>query len=231
MIRKFALLAGLAGLVLGPGCGAWGQPTPGAQRHNAEANKPLPLVSTIFGDNMVLQRGKANTIWGWSTPGDAVMVQVGDKSASGTAGADGRWEVKIDPPAVGGPYTVKIAGANQQVKLKNVLVGDVWLCGGQSNMEVSLRMAQNGSEEVKAANYPDIRFFEVVGGPAYRPKQVIGGQWNVVTPETAARISSVAYYFARRVQQDIHVPIGLVVDAVGGTPAESWTSAAALKPL
>ena len=231
MIRKFALLAGLAGLMLGPGCAAWGQPTPGAQGHNAAANKPLPLVSTIFGDNMVLQRGKANTIWGWSEPGDKVTVQVGDKSASGTAGADGHWEVKINPPPTGGPYTVKISGAKQSVELKNVLVGDVWLCGGQSNMEVSLRMAQNGAKEVEAADYPDIRFFEVVGGPAYHPKQVIGGQWNMVTQETAARISSVAYYFARRVQQDIHVPIGLVVDAVGGTPAEAWASATALKPL
>lgn len=231
MRKKFALLAVILGLLLAPGFAAWGQPTPGARQMEAGANKPLPFVSTIFGDNMVLQRGKANTIWGWSEPGDKIAVEVADKSASGVAGADGRWEVRIDPPATGGPYTVKIAGAKQTAELKNVLVGDVWLCGGQSNMEVSLRMAANGAEEVKAANYPEIRFFEVVGGPAYHPRQVIGGEWNVVTPETAARISSVAYYFARRVQQDIHVPIGLVVDAVGGTPAESWTSAAALKPL
>lgn len=231
MIRKFALLAVLAGLVIMSGSGAWGQPTPGARGHDAAANKPLPFVSTIFGDNMVLQRGKPNSLWGWSEAGDEITVQVADKSAKTTAGTDGRWQVKIDPPPAGGPYTIKIAGAKQSIELKNVLVGDVWLCGGQSNMEVSLRMAANGAEEVKAANYPDIRFFEVRGGPAYHPRQVIGGEWNLVTPETAARISSVAYYFARRVQQDIHVPIGLVVDAVGGTPAESWTSAAALKPL
>ena len=230
-MKKFALLAVLAALAFAPGCDVWGQPTPGAVAHDAAGNKPLPFVSTIFGDNMVLQRGKPNTIWGWSDPGDKVTVQVGGSSASGTAAADGRWQVKIHPPATGGPYTVKIAGAKQSIELKNVLVGDVWLCGGQSNMEVSLRMAANGAEEVKAANDPDIRFFEVRGGPAYRPRQVIAGEWNVVTPETAARISSVAYYFARRVQQDIHVPIGLVVDAVGGTPAESWASAAALKPL
>jgi len=231
VFRKFGLLAAVLAILCAPATGAWAQPTPGARAHNSAANKPLPFVSTIFGDNMVLQRGKANTIWGWSDPGDSVTVQVGDKSATGTAGTDGRWEVKIDPPATGGPYTMKIAGAKQSVELKNVLVGDVWLCGGQSNMEVSLRMAANGDAEVKAANYPEIRFFEVRGGSAYHPRPVIGGEWNVVTPQTAARISSVAYYFARRVQQDIHVPIGLVVDAVGGTPAESWASAAALKPL
>lgn len=229
--RKFALLAACVGLLAISSGVAPAQPTPGAQGHQAQASRPLPFVSTIFGDNMVLQRGKPNTIWGWSDPGDNVTVQVADKSATGTAGADGRWEVKIDPPATGGPYTVRIAGAKQTVELKNVLVGDVWLCGGQSNMEVSLRMAANGADEVKAADHPDIRFFEVVGGPAYHPKQVVGGQWNVVTPQTAGRISAVAYYFARRVQQDIHIPIGLVVDAVGGTPAESWASAAALKPL
>ena len=231
VFRKFGLLAAVLAMVCAPATGTLAQPTPGARAHNSAANKPLPFVSTIFGDNMVLQRGKANTIWGWSDPGDSVTVQVGDKSATGTAGTDGRWEVKIDPPATGGPYTMKIAGAKQSVELKNVLVGDVWLCGGQSNMEVSLRMAANGDAEVKAANYPEIRFFEVRGGSAYHPRPVIGGEWNVVTPQTAARISSVAYYFARRVQQDIHVPIGLVVDAVGGTPAESWASAAALKPL
>jgi sialate O-acetylesterase len=230
MIRKFALLAALSAAFLIPGS-AWAQPTPGARAAESTAGKPLPFVSTIFGDNMVLQRSKPNTLWGWSQPGDNVTVQIADKSASATASADGRWQLKIDPPATGGPYTVKISGAQQSVELKNVLVGDVWLCGGQSNMQVSLRMAQNGAEEVKAANYPDIRFFEVFGGAAYHPRKVIGGQWSVVAPETAARISSVAYYFARRVQQDIHVPIGLVVDAVGGTPAESWTSADALKPL
>jgi sialate O-acetylesterase len=230
-MKKFALLAVLMGLAFGPGFDAWGQPTPGARAAEAATNKPLPFVSNLFGDNMVLQRGKANTVWGWSEPGDKVTVEVADKSASGVAGADGRWEVKIDPPAVGGPYSVKIAGAKQTAELKNVLVGDVWLCGGQSNMQVSLRMAANGADEVKSANYPEIRFFEVSGGAAYHPRNVVGGQWSVVTPETAARLSSVAYYFARRVQQDIHVPIGLVVDAVGGTPAESWTSAEALKPL
>jgi sialate O-acetylesterase len=201
-----------------------------AQRPRDAAAKPLPFVSPIFGDDMVMQRGKPNAVWGWSEPGDTVRVEIADKSASAVAGADRRWQVNIDPPPAGGPYTVKIAG-RQQVELHNVLVGDVWLCGGQSNMQFTLRQARNGPDEVKAANFPEIRFFTVGGGSAYHPLQVPQGSWRVVSPETADRVSAVAYYFARRVQSDIHVPIGLVVDAVGGTPAESWTSVDALRPL
>ena len=179
---------------------------------------------------MVLQRGKANTIWGWSDAGDTVTVQIGDKTASGTAGSDHKWQVKIEPPAVGGPYTVRISG-RQTVELHNVLVGDLWLCGGQSNMGLPLRFTNNAADVVKESNYPNIRFFTVQGQAAYHHTDVIGGSWKVVSPQTADWVSAVAYYFARRVQQDIHVPIGLVIDAVGGTPAESWTSGDALRPL
>jgi sialate O-acetylesterase len=195
------------------------------------APKAFPFVSPLFGDDMVLQRDKADTIWGWSEqPGDKVTVQIGDSTASAVAQPDRRWEVKIKPPAAGGPYTLKIAG-RETVEIHNVMVGDVWLCGGQSNMGLGLQQTLNGADEVKAANYPDIRFFEVFGHSAYNHAGWIGGSWKAVSPQTAARVSAVAYYFAREVQKQIHVPIGLVVDAVGGTPAESWTSAAALRPL
>ena len=196
---------------------------------DAPAKKP-PFLSTIFGDNMVLQRGKANTIWGWSDPGDQVRVEIAGKTASGVAGADGRWQAKIQPPKVGGPYTMTIKG-HQTVELHNLLVGDVWLCGGQSNMQVPLRFARNGEDEVKAANYPQIRFFTVAAHSAYHPTDVVEGSWKLVSPETADRVSAVAYYFARKLQQELHVPIGLVVDALGGTPAEAWASADALRPL
>ncbi|WP_109485607.1 sialate O-acetylesterase [Occallatibacter savannae] len=205
------------------------QPTPGqtAQTPNAKA---LPFVSTIFGDNMVLQRGKPDAIWGWSDPGDTIRVEMGEKTATAVAGPDRRWQLKIDPPAAGGPYTLKISG-HQTFELHNVLVGDVWLCGGQSNMGLPLRFTKNADEEIKAANYPEIRFFTVAGHPAYHHVDVIDGKWQAVSPETASWISAVGYYFARRVQKDVHIPIGLVVDAVGGTPAESWTSEASLRPL
>jgi sialate O-acetylesterase len=133
-------------------------------------------------------------------------------------------------PAPGGPYIVKITG-HQTVELHNVLVGDVWLCGGQSNMGLPLQFTKNADDEIKAANDPEIRFFTVQGKPAYHPVNVIAGEWRVVSPETAGSISAVGYYFARKVQQEIHVPIGLVVDAAGGTPAEAWASEASLRTL
>ena len=192
---------------------------------------PFPFVSPLFGDGMVLQRDKADTIWGWSDqPGDKIIVQIGDTTETGVAQADRRWQVKIKPPAVGGPYTVKITGRDT-VELHNVMVGDVWLCTGQSNMLVALRGVNNGDEEVKAANYPGIRYFDVFGHAAYNHTGVIGGSWKVVTPETAARVSAVGYYFAREVQKETHIPIGLIVDAIGGTPAEAWTGATALRSL
>lgn len=230
MIRRAIRVAVAASAVpIAAQLGAWSQPTPGSAATAATA-KPLPFVSPIFGDNMVLQRGKPDAIWGWSEPGDTIRVQIGDNSATATAGADHRWEVKIQPPAPGGPYTVTITG-HQTVELHNVLVGDVWLCGGQSNMGLPLRFTANADAEIKTANYPDIRFFTVQGGPAYHRANVIGGNWRAVSPDTASWISAVGYYFARRVQREIHVPIGLVVDAVGGSPAEAWASEAALRPL
>jgi sialate O-acetylesterase len=225
MIRKIGIsLIAATGFLLVHSSAAFTQDAPQA------AAKPLPFVSPIFGDNMVLQRGKANTIWGWSEPGDRVQVKIGEQTASAVAGADHRWQVKIQPPPAGGPYNIKITG-HENVELHNVLVGDVWLCGGQSNMGLPLQFVRNGAEEVKAANYPEIRFFSVEGHPAYRHNDAIEGNWKAVSPETAGKVSAVGYYFARKVQSEIHVPIGLVVDAMGGTPAESWTSAAALGPL
>lgn len=230
MIQRLTRLkVAASALLLVAASGIYAQPTPGLATSSTAA-KSLPFVSPIFGDHMVLQRDKADAIWGWSDPGDTVRVQIGDKTATAIAGADRRWQVKIQPPAQAGPYTISITG-HQRVELHDVLVGDVWLCGGQSNMALPLRFVNNADEEIKAANFPEIRFFTVQGHPAYHHVDVIDGDWRAVSPENAGSISAVAYYFARKVQQEIHVPIGLVVDAVGGTPAEAWTSEAALRPL
>ncbi|HEV2472422.1 MAG TPA: sialate O-acetylesterase, partial [Chthonomonadales bacterium] len=218
----------IAAMLLAEFC-AFAQSAAG-QGSQAGGVKALPFLSPIFGDNMVLQRGKADAIWGWAEPGESVRVEIGERVATGVAGPDRRWQLQIEPPATGGPYTVRISG-HETVELHNVMVGDVWLCGGQSNMELPLRFTKNADEEIKAANYPEIRFFTVNGHPAYHHVDVIEGKWQPVSPETASWVSAVAYYFARRVQKDIRIPIGLVVDAVGGTPAESWTSEAALRPL
>jgi sialate O-acetylesterase len=196
---------------------------------------PFPFVSPIFGDSMVLQRGKPNAIWGWSEPGDAVRVEIAGNSAAATAGADGRWQAQIQPPAPGGPYTVRITGRQQTVELHDVLVGDVWICAGQSNMQFGLAQARNGTEEVKNADHPQIRYFVVGERSSYSRVDVPRGAWRIVSPATVGGrgggISAVAYFFARRVRESVNVPIGLVQAAVGGVPAETFASPEALRPL
>ncbi|HSY17417.1 MAG TPA: sialate O-acetylesterase [Candidatus Acidoferrales bacterium] len=201
---------------------------------NAAENPSLPLVSPMFGDDMVLQRGKPIRFWGWGRPGEKVGVELVGKTAAAVCGADGRWQAELGAPAPGGPYTVKISGAAQSVSLHEVLVGDVWLCGGQSNMELGLSRVQNGEEEIKAANHPEIRIFKVPSHVAYAPAKVVTGSWKICSPVTAGEnggVSAVAYFFARRIQEETHVPVGLVVDCLGGTPAESWMSPSSLRAL
>jgi len=195
-----------------------------------------PLVSPMFGDHMVLQRDKPNRIWGWTTPGAEVRVRVGDEAmharATAIAGDDGRWQAAFQPPAAGGPYELHIEGPDgASATLRDVLVGDVWLCGGQSNMEWGLKRALDGEREAAQADHPRIRFFRVAQQPAYAPVATPQGAWTVCSPAAFAGgqdFSAVAYFFARRLQLDLDVPIGLIQNAVGGTPAETWTSPAGL---
>jgi len=222
-------LVWLAPLVMAAS-GAGAQPTPGVAG-DAGVAKALPFVAPIFGDNMVIQGGKADTIWGWSAPGDTVRVEIGGKVAKAKAGTDGRWQVKLTPPKAAGPYVMRIIGGKHSVALNNVLVGDVWIGGGQSNMELPLRFARDAETEIKAANAPEIRYFKVSGHAAYHHTDVVEGSWKVVSPDTADAMSAVGYYFARKVQDETKRPIGFVVDAVGGTPAEAWASAQSLEPL
>jgi sialate O-acetylesterase len=199
----------------------------------AAADAPLPFLSPIFGDNMVLQHGKPNTFWGWTVPGETVRVEIGDRVASGVADVDGRWEVRVDPPPVGTDCVVRVVGS-EEVVLRNVVVGDVWLCGGQSNMQTGLRGVVDGEREVAEANHPRIRFFVVATRAAHAPVAAPEGAWKICSPETASGrggISAVAYFFARRVQAETGVPIGLIQASLGGTPAESWMNPETLKGM
>ena len=189
----------------------------------APKNFARPLISPIFGNHMVLQRDKPNSFWGWTSPGQTVRVTIEDHSAQTTANAEGRWQLSLDVPPAGGPYAVKI-DSDQHVELTDILVGDVWLCGGQSNMLVALRQSTGGDEQVKSANRPKLRLYSVPTHVSYAPEAVPGGEWKVCSPETAAGFSAVAYHFAQTVQKEVDVPIGLIVSAVGGSPAESWIS-------
>jgi len=213
-ILAFAALIALAGNTL----------TLAADATNSAA---LPFVSPMFGDNMVLQREKPIKFWGWSKPAELVRVEMAGRTTTAKTGADGRWQAETQAPAPGGPYTVKIIGPGQTVVLREVLVGDVWLCGGQSNMQLGLGRARNGAEEIKAANHPEIRFFIVQKHVAYAPAAVPQGAWEICSPQTAGEgadggFSAVAYFFGRKLQDELHVPIGLIQDCLGGTPAESW---------
>ncbi len=183
----------------------------------------LPFVSPLFGEHMVLQRGKPNRVWGWTTPGSEVRVAIADRTAAAVAGADGRWQVEFAPPPSGGPYVLKIDGP-QHVELGDILVGDVWLCSGQSNMEYGLARTLDGEATVKTANHPNIRLFRTATKPAYGPAAVPVGKWQVCAPESVGGFSAVGFYFARKVNAETGVPIGLIQAAVGGTPAETWMS-------
>ena len=185
--------------------------------------EPRPFLSPVFGEHMVLQRGKPNRLWGWAKPGTAVRIEWADHHAVATAGPDGCWETGIEPPPAGGPYTLRLDGP-QRLEFHDVLVGDVWLCSGQSNMEFSLSRARDGEAEAKAASHSGIRLFRVAQQSAYTSAAVLRGEWQVCEPATVAGFSAVAYYFGRKVHQATGIPIGLIQDAVGGSPAESWMS-------
>ena len=196
----------------------------------------LPLLSPLFGDNMVLQREKPIRFWGWTRPGDSVRVELAGSSATAIAEATGRWQTEITPPAPGGPYTVQITCGTEAIVLHEVLIGDVWLCGGQSNMEMGMGRVRNAQAEIKQASHPEIRLFTVAKQVSYSPAATVEGSWKICSPQTVAEagwngFSAVAYYFGRKLQSEINVPVGLVVDAYGGTPAESWTTPETLRKL
>lgn len=201
----------------------------------AFAQSSLPFLSPVFGDHMVLQRDKPNTFWGWTTPGSTVRVTVGGRSGSGNAGPDGKWMARVMPPAVGGPYQVQVDGTEHRT-LTDVLVGDVWICSGQSNMEMGMGLINNAKEEISNANNPNIRLYLLPHATSYDPIQVNPAQWQQTTPENIASggwsgFSAAAYFFGRTLNQRLNVPIGLVQTCWGGTIAEAWTSRPGLIPM
>jgi sialate O-acetylesterase len=192
----------------------------------------LPFVHALFTDNMVLQRDVQAPVWGWSTPGDTVTVSVDGKPSgrAAVAGKDGKWMTRIGPFPAGGPHTVTVAGSKQHVTLKNVLCGDVWLCSGQSNMNWPVRLSLNAEDEVKQANYPEIRSFTVSFFPSLVPMKLPPpARWEVCQPEFARNFTGVGYFFAREIHKTQKVPIGIIHSSAGATYAEVWVSEHALR--
>ncbi|GAA5121066.1 sialate O-acetylesterase [Luteolibacter yonseiensis] len=196
---------------------------------SALADVRLP---SLFGDGMVLQRDEPVNLRGWADPGEEVVVRIGGNEAGTARGGDDRsWSVTLPGFPAGPVPEIKISGRNEIV-LKDVLAGDVWVCSGQSNMEMSLARAEDGPAEAAKADHPQIRLFRVnVLGKASgkQPGTDCRGKWAACSPESVKNFSAAAYYFGRDLHRETGVPIGLVLAAVGGTPAENWTPAAALK--
>jgi sialate O-acetylesterase len=181
-------------------------------------------LPALLADHMVIQRGLPAHIWGMATPHEAVSVTFRGETKSTAADDNGRWSIFLSPGEAGGPFQV-IVKATNTITLNDILVGDVWLASGQSNMEFAMNSLANAPTEIAAAQYPRIRLFRVDHKPADYPLDDVGSKgWAACTPESAADSSAVAYFFARHIQQKLGVPIGLIETFWGGTPAESWTS-------
>ena len=178
----------------------------------------------ILGDNMVLQRNKPITIWGWADPNEKITIQFNKQTKTTKADKTGKWMFSLAAETAGGPFQLILKGKNT-ITLSNILVGEVWVCSGQSNMEWPLRAAKNADQEIQQANYSEIRHFAVQKHVSSKPEEdVKGGDWKICSPETAGDFTAVGYFFAREVYQKLKIPVGLIHTSWGGTHSETWTS-------
>jgi sialate O-acetylesterase len=202
----------------------------------ALAGTALPAIASVklaspFTDHMVLQRDQPVPVWGTcSNAGDVVVVHFDGQTLSATADSDGRWRLQLAPLAAGGPFELTVDAADGQLRREDVLVGEVWLASGQSNMDFTLARtpkyyfagANNEAAEVAAANYPQIRMFTGEWARTYDPQAVVGGAWKVCTPESVREFSAIGYFFARDLQRALHVPVGIVTLTYGASTAQAW---------
>ena len=193
-----------------------------------------PFLHPLFSDHTVLQRDMPVPVWGWTAPGGMVTVAMNGAQATATAGSDGRWMAKIGPFPAGGPYTMTVTGA-VTVTVSDILMGDVWICSGQSNMEMGIG-ACNYDDEIKAAEHPDIRLLTVPRKVAKEPTYTADLAWLPCHPDTVTKglwggFSAAGYFFGRELNRELKVPIGLIHTSWGGTIAEAWTSAEGLAGL
>lgn len=180
----------------------------------------------IFSDNMVLQRNSEVALYGWAGPNEEFTVQTSWDSAtySVKTANHAKWQIQVHTPDAGGPYSLIFKGNENEVVLNNVLIGEVWLCSGQSNMEWSANSTiDNKDEEIANADYPNIRLFTVQKRTAEFPQEDVSGTWAVCSPETMPNFSAVAYFFAKKVQKELGIPIGLIDASWGASCAEVWT--------
>lgn len=195
----------------------------------------LPIIYT---DNMVMQRDTELTLRGTADAGETVTAAIGGQRVSATTGKDGKWAVTMQPMKAGGPYTLSVSTPKRRIVLRNVLIGEVWICSGQSNMEFTLGQSSTAKEDIPAADDGQLRLFDMKA--RWRTDDVEWGsgaldsvnhlqyyaaaEWQSCTPERAARFSAIAYHFGRMLRDSLRVPVGLICNAVGGSPTEAWIS-------
>ena len=193
----------------------------------AMADVKLPAV---ISEHMVLQQDVAAPIWGWADKDEEVTVSITGQSKSAKAGADGKWMIKLDKLPSGGPHELVVKGKNT-LTIADVLVGEVWLGSGQSNMAMTVSRSKDFEVEQAASKLPNIRMFRENSAAATEPQEGGSGKWEVCSPETVGTFSATAFFFGRELHKSLKVPVGLINSSVGGTPIEAWTSMAAQKDL
>ncbi|MCA9424153.1 MAG: sialate O-acetylesterase [Candidatus Omnitrophica bacterium] len=187
--------------------------------HEAFAEIALPA---LFGDNMVFQSSKELRVWGWAEPDEEVTVSIAGETRRTRADDNRRWNVTLPPIPDRGPHELIVSGSDE-VRFRNILIGEVWICAGQSNMEYPLREAVSASSEIPASDLPGLRLFTVGRRVADQPSEQLDGQWKVCSPESSADFSAIGYLFGKEIQRTQKVPVGLILTSWGGTPAEAWT--------
>ena len=196
----------------------------------ADEGQGRPFLHPLFSDHVVIQRDVPLPVWGWTEPGQRLKVALAGQSVETTADASGKWLVKLGPYPAGGPHVLAVTGP-KSVEVKDILVGDVWICSGQSNMEWTVSSSNNAEKEIASANHPRIRLFTVPKKIALEPTDTVEASWKVCSPETVGGFSAVGYFFGRELERELGVPIGLINSSWGGTVAEAWASAGALEAM
>ena len=180
-------------------------------------------LPNVFSDHMVLQRKQANRVWGKAAPGEKVTVTIGDQSLDATASPDGAWQVTLKPMEAGNPLKLTAKGASNEVAINDILVGEVWVCSGQSNMAYSLNQADGGNDEAAKADHPQIRLLTIPSRGSQTPIWTQpNARWTVCTPQTARQFSAVGYIFAKTINETVKVPVGIINNAWSGSRAEAW---------
>ena len=197
----------------------------------AEEGQGRPFLHPLFTGHAVLQRDAPIPVWGWTEPGQRVKVTLAGQSVETTADPQGKWLARFGPYPAGGPHVLTVAGPKAEVEVKDILVGDVWICSGQSNMEWPVLASNRSKDEILSANFPRIRLFTVPKKVAVEPESTVDAEWEVCSPETVPQFSAVGYFFGRELHRELGVPIGLIDSSWGGTIAEAWTGAGALESM